>query len=869
MSDAPPGALDAAEPSNRWRRANRLHTAGRAAAFAYDQATAIRRLRQALTVLGPEATDTETERRLRARILLILAYSEAEGGRTDYGLALLDHAETLLPYEERADVHGQRAILLRRAGRERAALIEYDRAFAALEGHEVPGARVRLLLNRSALFLAEVRLPAARADLERCEALAIAMRDPLVLAKAGHNLGLLDHLAGDLPGALRRFVEAERYYVEAAPGLVPLLRLDRARTLLAAGLFAEADIELAESAAQLATQRASQDRAEAEYARAEAALLAGSVANARRFAAEAGRTFRRRDNPRWTARSELLALRADFERLSNPQGSGRSPSPSALRRLIARLDRHADRLRGVGLKDDARVAQLLAARSRVRVGDLAGARIAVGRVGVQHADRPNTRLLAQLTAAELGYSEGRPSAAERQLRAGLADLAQMRGLMGALDLQTGAAALGRELAESGLAHALTIGRPAQVFRWSELARAQALLAHRPPPSVGPEVLGWVEELRGVDLRLRSAELEGRPTSTLRKRRDGLRHDLREHVRLASGTGRTDRPTTLTEFRGCLGERAAVIFLPGGADRLHAMVITRRRASIVELHSLARIEEQILRLRADLDALAGRGQTDRMTQAIAVAAIADATMVDQLLLGPVLGLIDDRPLVVVPHRSLITAPWAVLPSCRGRAVAVTPSASVWARAHERVPSFGAAGRALLMAGPHVPRAGEEVSAVRRELTGRGFTVAGLTGAAATPAAALARLPEADLAHFACHGTHSADNVLFSGLELSDGPLMGYDLQQRLARTPPLVVLSACDVGLHDVRPGNESLGMASALLATGTATVVASVCRVGDEAALAAMTIYYRHLLDGQSPAAALAAATAAVAWTGLVCFGAG
>ena len=53
--------------------------------------------------------------------------------------------------------------------------------------------------------------------------------------------------------------------------------------------------------------------------------------------------------------------------------------------------------------------------------------------------------------------------------------------------------------------------------------------------------------------------------------------------------------------------------------------------------------------------------------------------------------------------------------------------------------------------------------------------------------------------------------------------GYDLQ-GLDRAPAIVVLSSCDLGLSDVRPGDEVLGMAVALLSVGTATVLASVTR---------------------------------------------
>jgi CHAT domain-containing protein len=145
---------------------------------------------------------------------------------------------------------------------------------------------------------------------------------------------------------------------------------------------------------------------------------------------------------------------------------------------------------------------------------------------------------------------------------------------------------------------------------------------------------------------------------------------------------------------------------------------------------------------------------------------------------------------------------------------------------------------------------------------------LSGAHATPAATLAALGTADLAHLAAHGHHQAENALFSTLDLAGGPLLGYDLQ-RVARTPPMVVLSSCDLGLTDVRPGDETFGMATALLAAGASTVVASVARVADEAAMAVMTRYHRAIVAGRCPAAALAAATPPDPTAAFICFGTG
>ena len=52
-------------------------------------------------------------------------------------------------------------------------------------------------------------------------------------------------------------------------------------------------------------------------------------------------------------------------------------------------------------------------------------------------------------------------------------------------------------------------------------------------------------------------------------------------------------------------------------------------------------------------------------------------------------------------------------------------------------------------------------------------------------------------------------------------------------------------------------------------MIASVSRIADETSMTVMTDCHRALLDGRSPAAALAAAATPKLITGFVCFGAG
>jgi CHAT domain-containing protein len=147
---------------------------------------------------------------------------------------------------------------------------------------------------------------------------------------------------------------------------------------------------------------------------------------------------------------------------------------------------------------------------------------------------------------------------------------------------------------------------------------------------------------------------------------------------------------------------------------------------------------------------------------------------------------------------------------------------------------------------------------------------LVGSEATAAAVSDLAGRVDVLHVAAHGRHSAENPLFSGLELVDGPWFGYDIDQ-LTDVPDVVLLSACEVGRSSVRWGEELIGMTAAWLHAGARCVVASPAAVNDAAAHDVLVAMHRGLAAGLDPAAALAEAvsmvTLDVAPTPFVCFG--
>src|SRR5690348_8621321 len=217
------------------QRASRAHRRGVLAGNAGHPAVGARLVRTGLAALGwREEDDGGPERHgaLAARMVITLAYLEAEQGRADYGLRLLDRAELAVAAADRGHLHSQRGLMLLRTGRWAAALGQLTTAEPLAGGD--PELQARVLLNRSVVHLntGDVRL--ARGDLRRSASIAADAGLALLAAKATQNLGYCDLLAGDIPAALHQFDVAARAYEATAPGMLPVLATDRARALLAA-----------------------------------------------------------------------------------------------------------------------------------------------------------------------------------------------------------------------------------------------------------------------------------------------------------------------------------------------------------------------------------------------------------------------------------------------------------------------------------------------------------------------------------------------------------------------------------------------------------------------------------------------------------
>jgi len=137
---------------------------------------------------------------------------------------------------------------------------------------------------------------------------------------------------------------------------------------------------------------------------------------------------------------------------------------------------------------------------------------------------------------------------------------------------------------------------------------------------------------------------------------------------------------------------------------------------------------------------------------------------------------------------------------------------------------------------------------------------LQGAAATPDAVLGALKGKTYWHFASHGAFSWEDARSSALVMHGmAPLtVGRLLEADGLGRPRLVVLSACETGLYDIRSSpDEFIGLPGTFLALGAAGVLGTLWPVSDAAtALLIARFYELHLGGGLSPPTALRRAQA-------------
>ena len=116
--------------------------------------------------------------------------------------------------------------------------------------------------------------------------------------------------------------------------------------------------------------------------------------------------------------------------------------------------------------------------------------------------------------------------------------------------------------------------------------------------------------------------------------------------------------------------------------------------------------------------------------------------------------------------------------------------------------------------------------------------------ATQANILKSLPEATVAHFACHGLVDWSNPGQSGLLLANDELLTVDELSKLhLKSARLATLSACGTGIVGARLPSEVVSLPTAFLRAGFAGVIASLWSVVGISTALLMAEFYRQWLD--------------------------
>ena len=422
------------------------------------------------------------------------------------------------------------------------------------------------------------------------------------------------------------------------------------------------------------------------------------------------------------------------------------------------------------------------------------------------------------------------------------------------------ASLFRPLMELFVSTALRVGQHQEALRYLEQSRSSELLAtvdlSRLDPQ-DPEARLLLSELQGLKERLAALQAttprndDDRQTLTrvlastrseFFARLDELKRQQPDFEALVQLSG-----ADLSAIQSRLSANDILLEFYPAQDKLYVLVVGKASFRIKEV-SINRSD--LTRQVVDYVALV------RDPQSSPTAVGKASQVLHELLLAPVLpDLGGETRLRLVPAGALWNVPFEALQDSAGKSMDQRFEISYLTSA-DLLRTLDAAPRSyrrpLLIGAPEL----EDLPGARAELDGVQALLPGslkLVGARATAVALRKEAGNSDLLHIASHSGlgREAGQAYIS---LQDGP---FDLAQVYSLSLPpgaLVVLSSCRSALGEKDPGREVTSLASAFKIAGAATVVASHWEVDDEETTRLFTSFYRHLLKGESRAAALRSA---------------
>jgi len=545
--------------------------------------------------------------------------------------------------------------------------------------------------------------------------------------------------------------------------------------------------------------------------------------------------------------------------------------------------------------------------AHLELGDLAAARESLTAALDLSLDEAQMEGSVRSRMARLLAAEGLPDEALDQLRRAMRIREETRSTISLPEVRATYLSRWREDFMLLIDLLLRTGAPAvEALEASERAHArtlQELLLERRrdgAASAAPELTRARRRAEERESRLVSRLVSGRPGEAEERRLlaqlKGLQDELQNlewRIQQAAAGSATEAgddlapgPLPLAEIQALLGPGEALLEYALGEERSVLFVVTRDGLAVhPDLPPAAELAAGVEAMRRQLEQV----QPHRMHLLPVVA----HRLYHQLLEPAEADLVGVERLIVVPDRELFYLPFEALARRPGKApewaidrweMSYVPAATVLAqlrRQRRRPPAGGAPGAApsasTLVAFAD-SRGGDAASApgtsaasratdgaygplpaARREVREiAGLLAPGRSTVYVGEAASMRNLRDPAVAtanwlHFAVHGFFDARQSGISGLMLAQDELRAPEIRDlRLAAD--LVVLSACQTGLGREVWGEELIGLSRAFFAAGAPTVVVSLWRVADRSTATLMVEFYRGLLDGLGPRAALTAA---------------
>jgi len=757
--------------------------------------------------------------------MLTLAGTRVLAGDSVAAMDALEEAGRAPGEHFRAKVEFQRGMVLGREGRADEALAACDRALPTFEklGDHYFAACTRG--NRALIRLERGEARSTRADLIAAREGFRAGGHAASVAWMTHNLGRVAGRLGDVPGALRYFRESERALRRLGIGTAEV-QVNRAEVLVQAGMYGEAEEVAAEAGRAMVDHGLQADRAEAEFMRSQALLGQLRYGEAAKVAAAASNLLAKQGRTPWALRAEVVTL----------QGTSMIDGNNA-----QRCGELARELTSMGQALAAAQAYAVLARY-----DALAAQAGIDSLQLRSIDTPlEHRLTALDVLARARIASGDRHGALRATQAAIDLGNRHRSLRGAADLRAAVSAQMDSIAQLGLRLRRDASRPFAVMCWIDRCHDLTKTATDMMLDTVPERGDLLAELRASQQALRVATPEQAPQLM----RDQARLQRRLVASDRRAGGKSGRRAQLP--RDVLARLRDVIVVQyhRNGDRLGAVTVINGQARLVDLGALDAIERAVELLLRSLRR-ASHGYASGISDPRVIAAVhKHAATLEELVLpradswlGSALSA-DTSPVVIVPLTHHASVPWSLLPALSARPVTVAPSVRHWvacAATHEPITAVALVEGVELSGATEIDDLDQVWARLNPQVL-RAATVEDTIGA----------MKRAQLVHLGCHGGRRARDGRFAQLRLADGDLVSFELE-RLVRTPRVVTLAACEAGLLQPLPGDESAGLATTLFAASTATVVAPVVVVPDNSLTRDVFVdLHRSMATGVRPAMAL------------------